>query len=135
MWARDGFREWLRPRPYQQSFGSLSDWRAIAGDATRHWGETSWQPGGFFFQAEDGIRDYKVTGVQTCALPICRAQNTVPQIVGGDHRQANGFAAFFRHRESLRKKMLLDAAEKLIGVEIRFAGSGEIGRASCRERV
>src|SRR5256885_9728466 len=23
------------------------------------------------FQAEDGIRDYKVTGVQTCALPIC----------------------------------------------------------------
>src|SRR5256885_4977398 len=27
----------------------------------------------FFFQAEDGIRDYKVTGVQTCALPICMA--------------------------------------------------------------
>src|SRR2546426_6047677 len=26
----------------------------------------------FLFQAEDGIRDYKVTGVQTCALPICR---------------------------------------------------------------
>src|SRR5215467_4879175 len=25
----------------------------------------------FFFQAEDGIREYKVTGVQTCALPIC----------------------------------------------------------------
>src|SRR5256885_5086638 len=24
----------------------------------------------FFFQAEDGIRDYKVTGLQTCALPI-----------------------------------------------------------------
>src|SRR5688500_20099221 len=24
-----------------------------------------------FFQAEDRIRDYKVTGVQTCALPIC----------------------------------------------------------------
>src|SRR5256885_10860133 len=28
----------------------------------------------FFFQAEDGIRDYKVTGVQTCALPICVRQ-------------------------------------------------------------
>src|SRR5256885_1838318 len=28
----------------------------------------------FFFQAEDGIRDYKVTGVQTCALPISRAR-------------------------------------------------------------
>src|SRR2546425_7621015 len=25
----------------------------------------------FFFQAEDGIRDKLVTGVQTCALPIC----------------------------------------------------------------
>src|SRR5256885_17166605 len=29
----------------------------------------------FFFQAEDGIRDYKVTGVQTCALPISRSPN------------------------------------------------------------
>src|SRR5262249_59402709 len=27
----------------------------------------------FFFQAEDGIRDWSVTGVQTCALPIWRA--------------------------------------------------------------
>src|SRR5262249_59058592 len=27
----------------------------------------------FFFQAEDGIRDWSVTGVQTCALPISRA--------------------------------------------------------------
>src|SRR5688572_31992385 len=27
----------------------------------------------FFFQAEDGIRDLTVTGVQTCALPICIA--------------------------------------------------------------
>src|SRR5437868_15453867 len=27
----------------------------------------------FFFQAEDGIRDRNVTGVQTCALPICLA--------------------------------------------------------------
>src|SRR5256885_9729816 len=33
----------------------------------------------FFFQAEDGIRDYKVTGVQTCALPISYvpARNTI----------------------------------------------------------
>src|SRR6266478_6085307 len=28
----------------------------------------------FFFQAEDGIRDLTVTGVQTCALPICSQQ-------------------------------------------------------------
>src|SRR3712207_6064667 len=30
----------------------------------------------FFFQAEDGIRDIGVTGVQTCALPICVRQRT-----------------------------------------------------------
>src|SRR5205807_6078080 len=37
------------------------------------------------FQAEDGIRDYKVTGVQTCALPIC-ARALEPTIsAGGDH--------------------------------------------------
>src|SRR2546430_13395635 len=31
----------------------------------------------FFFQAEDGIRDLTVTGVQTCALPISRAGRDV----------------------------------------------------------
>src|SRR2546425_6444561 len=31
----------------------------------------------FFFQAEDGIRDKLVTGVQTCALPISRAKQAV----------------------------------------------------------
>src|SRR2546426_4023283 len=39
----------------------------------------------FFFQAEDGIRDYKVTGVQTCALPISGAAASpyarIPQLV------------------------------------------------------
>src|SRR5690606_40566289 len=30
----------------------------------------------FFFQAEDGIRDFHVTGVQTCALPILHEQET-----------------------------------------------------------
>src|SRR5207249_5652514 len=30
----------------------------------------------FFFQAEDGIRDRNVTGVQTCALPICPGSQT-----------------------------------------------------------
>src|SRR5699024_12225904 len=29
----------------------------------------------FFFQAEDGIRDRNVTGVQTCALPICALEH------------------------------------------------------------
>src|SRR5687768_17926787 len=39
----------------------------------------------FFFQAEDGIRDVAVTGVQTCALPIydVRILRTV-MIVGGE---------------------------------------------------
>src|SRR5256885_5745378 len=35
----------------------------------------------FFFQAEDGIRDYKVTGVQTCALPISRG----PRLLEAEH--------------------------------------------------
>src|SRR2546422_5032183 len=34
----------------------------------------------FFFQAEDGIRDVAVTGVQTCALPICLANRFIPFI-------------------------------------------------------
>src|SRR5256885_7702244 len=39
----------------------------------------------FFFQAEDGIRDYKVTGVQTCALPILTPTSggTVLKVVAG----------------------------------------------------
>src|SRR5260370_29243633 len=40
----------------------------------------------FFFQAEDGIRDSSVTGVQTCALPICsglRAENPVCHLAQG----------------------------------------------------
>src|SRR5256885_2880634 len=37
----------------------------------------------FFFQAEDGIRDYKVTGVQTCALPILLARIEVMLRRGG----------------------------------------------------
>src|SRR2546426_6641086 len=45
----------------------------------------------FFFQAEDGIRDYKVTGVQTCALPISlhdgvRRSRTGRHAAGGDAR-------------------------------------------------
>src|SRR5947209_9089050 len=38
----------------------------------------------FFFQAEDGIRDIGVTGVQTCALPICgrNAKDGLPPVRG-----------------------------------------------------
>ena len=44
----------------------------------------------FFFQAEDGIRDYKVTGVQTCALPIYLAAASIntSSCIAGDTGQA-----------------------------------------------
>src|SRR5690606_40149241 len=41
----------------------------------------------FFFQAEDGVRDCHVTGVQTCALPISRAW--VAGVSLGDRRILN----------------------------------------------
>src|SRR3989454_12824223 len=41
----------------------------------------------FFFQAEDGIRDYKVTGVQTCALPISRADAGVAARTDADREE------------------------------------------------
>src|SRR5256885_3391394 len=44
----------------------------------------------FFFQAEDGIRDYKVTGVQTCALPIWPRGGASPPT---DHPAAEAHAA------------------------------------------
>src|SRR2546426_7440672 len=51
----------------------------------------------FFFQAEDGIRDYKVTGVQTCALPI--SQLDVFRIVAVEvfQREVRSHIAHFRH--------------------------------------
>ena len=35
----------------------------------------------FFFQAEDGIRDSPVTGVQTCALPIYKLNVTIDELI------------------------------------------------------
>src|SRR5690606_40108764 len=37
--------------------------------------------GGFFFQAEDGIRDFHVTGVQTCALPISAGKKGISAFI------------------------------------------------------
>src|SRR3712207_9363732 len=51
----------------------------------------------FFYQAEDGIRDIGVTGVQTCALPI----------YGGDGRAAEACAAGVVHRSSVRPQNAL----------------------------
>src|SRR5256885_6943470 len=54
----------------------------------------------FFFQAEDGIRDYKVTGVQTCALPIFPAID-----VPSGHR-VSIFAAIREHGRSIGRSLL-----------------------------
>src|SRR2546426_11654993 len=62
----------------------------------------------FFFQAEDGIRDYKVTGVQTCALPIC----------------------FLRRVLHLLQEPPAD--QDLLSLHLEQSPPGEIGRASCR---
>src|SRR5687768_17935899 len=40
----------------------------------------------FFFQAEDGIRDVAVTGVRTCALPICDIPSTMQAGDSADQR-------------------------------------------------
>src|SRR5256886_10680760 len=45
----------------------------------------------FFFQAEDGIRDLTVTGVQTCALPILRNLDRAKELVCTRVRAANEF--------------------------------------------
>src|SRR5438132_10421498 len=66
-----------------------------------------------FFQAEDGIRDHCVTGVQTCALPICQVQ--IMYGVGG---------------ERWLPELIVDW---LPGYE--KSAPVRIGRASCRERV
>src|SRR2546429_1442877 len=46
----------------------------------------------FFFQAEDGIRDVAVTGVQTCALPISRCQRTSRVERHDQSLSGNGYA-------------------------------------------
>src|SRR5207245_3970870 len=53
----------------------------------------------FFFQAEDGIRDATVTGVQTCALPILREFLTTH--MGGDERKWSEFVGRHFGRRSV----------------------------------
>src|SRR5207248_6128838 len=81
----------------------------------------------FFFQAEDGIRDRTVTGVQTCALPIFRnrtvyaPESEPPEASAGAAASAGAGAP---------EAAGADAAV----VEAAVAAPPEIGRASCRER-
>src|SRR5438445_12815260 len=44
----------------------------------------------FFFQAEDGIRDIGVTGVQTCALPISPPPRQKPQQIAVQNEEEEG---------------------------------------------
>src|SRR5690606_40955511 len=48
----------------------------------------------FFFQAEDGIRDFHVTGVQTCALPIYRASRTTVRLTPNWRMSADSVGSF-----------------------------------------
>src|SRR5438034_9249408 len=70
----------------------------------------------FFFQAEDGIRDHCVTGVQTCALPILEPVfDLVPQ-------------------GRLPQRPLHPLRHVALGRQ-PVQPRAEIGRASCRERM
>src|SRR2546422_5895749 len=87
----------------------------------------------FFFQAEDGIRDVAVTGVQTCALPIS-ALRRIQACRGSDNSS--------RWRQTMRRGpgnsilLLPDLAHDRTDREWSDGGqTREIGRASCRERV
>src|SRR5690349_22729244 len=93
----------------------------------------------FFFQAEDGIRDLYVTGVQTCALPIYAPGGLDPRVkaaldAGGpapDYRSQG--PALVRSNFNQLAARVPKPHEPLAGVEDRTLE--EIGRASCRERV
>src|SRR5690606_40639732 len=75
----------------------------------------------FFFQAEDGIRDFHVTGVQTCALPIFFQYRVdcMPLAVA-----QYAIKARFAPRVTSNAAQLINLQDDDI----------KIGRASCRER-
>src|SRR5258706_14661162 len=59
----------------------------------------------FFFQAEDGIRDWSVTGVQTCALPIScgRGRGTIERAHLPRHLPQGAFTRALRARSEERR--------------------------------
>src|SRR5205823_9837733 len=85
----------------------------------------------FFFQAEDGIRDKLVTGVQTCALPICGTWRWQAPEDGWRTTIASGRMAS-RFRAVSARVSPFDTLEP---EALMLMVSAEIGRASCRERV
>src|SRR5207244_7238197 len=94
----------------------------------------------FFFQAEDGIRDDLVTGVQTCALPIFAVEGEWRATVDVQVVRVAMTATGLDHHDVgiVVGKGPFEVAEP--GALMREQGlarpaDGEIGRASCRERV
>src|SRR5207249_8997419 len=83
----------------------------------------------YFFQAEDGIRDRNVTGVQTCALPISRERGGAvpPRVL--EQRLGDLQELLLRRAADLLYHLRRVAAEVFLQ-ELEHA---EIGRASCRE--
>src|SRR5258708_27030499 len=87
----------------------------------------------FFFQAEDGIRDDLVTGVQTCALPILCLRERAGKL------RVN--PAQFPEAAAIHSLVSRDTfcARDCQSVSSRSAACADqryqIGRASCRERV
>src|SRR5690606_40772100 len=89
----------------------------------------------FFFQAEDGIRDFHVTGVQTCALPIF-SDDTVLSL--DDPALDQALAAHARIGERRLGSTTEDRWSRTEQAGALGAGADvatrQIGRASCRER-
>src|SRR5690606_39535958 len=87
----------------------------------------------FFFQAEDGIRDFHVTGVQTCALPILQ---TASEFLANRRLvdfvlTANGVDPETVTNDFMKQVFASDLSDPESFVNLQ----DEIGRASCRERV
>src|SRR2546430_5608255 len=89
-------------------------------------------PSFFFFQAEDGIRDLTVTGVQTCALPIFTIGIDGACTEAAKHRDER----CPRHLRPLLPLWFgVSVGRRTAQVKTPYAPAAEIGRASCRERV
>src|SRR2546421_9230450 len=87
----------------------------------------------FFFQAEDGIRDLIVTGVQTCALPISDVREAIDQLEAMLRDVAEELAGW-RSRAQKAEAELKTRGSPVKHTELESENK-EIGRASCRERV
>src|SRR2546430_6280210 len=88
----------------------------------------------FFFQAEDGIRDLTVTGVQTCALPILEGVSWRATRIRGFNNQTIVLPNSVIARERLEVYPRNNLNARVLPVSIDYHVP-QIGRASCRERV